>query len=83
MSRWLCVLMLATIGCVASIPGDPTLTADLAVETAIALVAVPDIAPDDEPKPGDTCPNCEGRGYVGDGKVRVPCQTCGGGGKVK
>jgi hypothetical protein len=43
MSRWLCVLMLATIGCVASIPGDPTLTADLAVETAVALVAVPDI----------------------------------------
>ena len=83
MSRWLCVLMLATIGCVASIPGDPTLTADLAVETAIALVAVPDIAPDDAPKPGDTCPNCEGRGYVGDGKVRVPCQPCGGGGKVK
>jgi hypothetical protein len=83
MSRWLCVLMLAMIGCVASIPGDPTLTADLAVETAIALVAVPDIAPDDEPKPGDTCPNCEGRGYVGDGNVRVPCQPCGGGGKVK
>lgn len=83
MSRWLCVLMLATIGCVASIPGDPTLTADLAVETAVALVAVPDMVPDDEPKPGDTCPNCEGRGYVGDGKVRVPCQPCGGGGKVK
>ena len=83
MSRWLCVLMLATIGCVASIPGDPTLTADLAVETAIALVAVPDIAPDHEPKPGDTCPNCEGRGYVGDGKVRTPCQPCDGGGRVK
>ena len=83
MSRWLCVLMLATIGCVASIPGDPTLTADLAVETAIALVAVPDIAPDDEPKPGDTCPNCEGRGYIGDGKVRTPCQPCDGGGRVK
>jgi hypothetical protein len=83
MSRWLCVLMLATIGCVASIPGDPTLTADLAVETAIALVAVPDIAPDDEPKPGDVCGNCEGRGYVGDGTVKVKCQPCGGGGKVK
>lgn len=75
--------MLATIGCVASIPGDPTLTADLAVETAIALVAVPDIAPDDEPKPGDVCGNCEGRGYVGDGTVKVKCQPCGGGGKVK
>ena len=83
MSRWLCVLMLATIGCVASIPDDATLTADLAVETAIALVAVPDIAPDDAPKPGDVCPNCEGRGYVGDGTVKVPCQPCGGGGKVK
>jgi hypothetical protein len=83
MSRWLCVLMLATIGCVASIPGDPTLTADLAVETAVALVAVPDIAPDDEPKPGDVCGNCEGRGYVGDGTVRTRCQPCDGGGRVK
>jgi hypothetical protein len=83
MSRWLCVLMLATIGCVASIPGDPTLTADLAVETAIALVAVPDIAPDVEPKPGDVCGNCEGRGYVGDGTVRTRCQPCDGGGRVK
>ena len=27
--------------------------------------------PDEKPKPGDKCPNCEGRGYVGDGTVRV------------
>ena len=43
----------------------------------------PDIAPDDEPKPGDVCGNCEGRGYVGDGTVRTRCQPCDGGGRVK
>jgi len=38
--------------------------------------------PDDAPKPGDKCPNCEGRGYVGDGRVKVKCQPCDGTGKV-
>lgn len=83
MTRWLCVLMLTFIGCVASMPDDATLTGDLAVETARALATLHAIVPDDEPKPGDVCPNCEGRGYVGDGTVRTPCQPCGGGGKVK
>jgi len=81
--RLVSVAALLVSGCVALDGGDSQLTADLAVETAVALVAssTPD-APDDQPKPGDTCPNCDGRGYVGDGVVREQCQPCAGGGRV-
>jgi hypothetical protein len=80
------LLFIAMTGCVASMPGDSSITADLAVEAARAIVQLraaptPDVAPG--PKPGEKCPNCEGRGYVGDGRVKVPCQPCDGTGKVK
>jgi hypothetical protein len=73
-------------GCVATLPDDPTISADLACEVARAVVqlrAAPDATPDDKPKPGDKCPNCDGRGYVGDGTVKVKCQPCEGTGRVK
>jgi len=83
--RFLLVFLVAMTGCVATLPDDPTISADLAVETARAVMALraevpPPPAPG--PKPGDKCPNCEGRGYVGDGTVKVKCQPCNGGGKV-
>jgi len=81
--RWLWVMLFAFVGCVATFPNDPTISADLAVEMARAKVELSKIpAPDDTPKPGDKCANCDGRGYVGDGTVRVKCQPCGGTGKV-
>jgi len=83
--RFLIVLLIALAGCVATLPDDATISADLACETARAVVleqARPDV-PDDKPKPGDKCPNCEGRGYVGDGTVKVKCQPCDGTGRVK
>jgi RecJ-like exonuclease len=49
----------------------------------VQLRAAPDATPDDKPKPGDKCPNCDGRGYVGDGTVKVKCQPCDGTGRVK
>jgi hypothetical protein len=83
--RFMLVFVVAMAGCVATLPDDPTISADLAVETARAVMAlrqeVPPPAPG--PKPGDKCPNCEGRGYVGDGTVKVKCQPCGGTGKVR
>ena len=82
--RFVIVLLIALAGCVATLPDDATISADLACETARAVVlerAQPNV-PDDKPKPGDKCPNCEGRGYVGDGTVKVKCQPCNGGGKV-
>lgn len=83
--RFLCVFLFAVAGCMATLPNDPTISADLSVELARAIVqlrAAPDATPDDKPKPGDKCPNCDGRGYVGDGTVKVKCQPCNGTGKV-
>jgi hypothetical protein len=84
--RFLVVFLIGMAGCVASLPDDPTISADLACEVARAVVqlrAAPDATPDDKPKPGDKCPNCDGRGYVGDGTVKVKCQPCEGTGRVK
>ena len=83
--RFLIVLLIALAGCVATLPDDATISADLACETARAVVlerARPDV-PDEKPQPGDKCPNCGGRGYVGDGTVKVKCQPCDGTGRVK
>lgn len=78
-------LLIATAGCIATLPRDPTLNADMGCETARALVVLranhePGPAP--KPKPGDKCPNCDGRGYVGDGTIKVSCEPCRGTGKV-
>ena len=84
--RFLILSLIALAGCVATLPEDPTISADLACEVARAVVqlrAAPDATPDDKPKPGDKCPNCDGRGYVGDGTVKVNCQPCDGTGRVK
>jgi hypothetical protein len=84
--RFLILSLIAVAGCVATLPDDPTISADLACEVARAVVqlrAAPDVTPDDKPKPGDKCPNCDGRGYVGDGTVKVNCQPCEGTGRVK
>jgi hypothetical protein len=84
--RFAIVFLIGMAGCVATLPDDPTISADLACEVARAVVqlrAAPDATPDDKPKPGDKCPNCDGRGYVGDGTVKVKCQPCEGTGRVK
>lgn len=84
--RFLILLLVALAGCVATLPSDPNITADLACELArgvVQLRAQPDATPDDKPNPGDKCPNCEGRGYVGDGRVQVKCQPCDGTGRIK
>jgi hypothetical protein len=84
--RFAIVFLIGMAGCVATLPDDPTISADLACEVARAVVqlrAAPDATPDDKPKPGDKCPNCDGRGYVGDGTVKVNCQPCDGTGRVK
>jgi poly(3-hydroxybutyrate) depolymerase len=84
--RFLILSLIAVAGCVATLPDDPTISADLACEVARAVVqlrAAPDATPDVKPRPGDKCPNCDGRGYVGDGTVKVNCQPCDGTGRVK
>ena len=84
--RFLLVFVVVMAGCVATLPDDPTISADLAVETARAVMALRaevDPPPAPGPRPGDKCPNCDGRGYVGDGTVKVKCQPCEGTGKVR
>ena len=83
--RFLLVFVVVMAGCVATLPDDPTVSADLAVETARAVMALrKEVAPPAPgPRPGDRCPNCDGRGYVGDGTVKVQCQPCEGTGKVR
>lgn len=36
------------------------------------------VTPPDEPKPGDVCPTCGGKGRVGDGRVSTKCEDCNG-----
>ena len=83
--RFLILSLIALAGCIATLPNDATISADLACELArgvVQLRAAPEV-PDDKPKPGDKCSNCDGRGYVGDGTVKVKCQPCDGTGRVK
>lgn len=80
--RWLVPFFIVSVGCVASLPGDDGITADLACETARMVVQMRNEIPPSPPKPSDgKCRNCDGRGYVGDGRVRVTCQPCGGTGR--
>jgi hypothetical protein len=86
--RWVLPFFVVMIGCVATIPSDPTISADLACETARAIVqlrAAPDAKPeDDKPKPGDKCQPCNGTGKLPtDGRVVVQCGACGGTGRVR
>jgi DnaJ-class molecular chaperone len=83
--RFLILSLIALAGCIATLPSDASISADLACELARSVVqlrAAPEV-PDDKPKPGDKCENCDGRGYVGDGTVKVKCQPCDGTGKVQ
>lgn len=83
--RFAITFLVAMAGCVATLRTDATLDADMACETARGLVilrATPAPGPAPKPKPGDKCSNCDGRGYVGDGVVKVKCEPCNGTGKV-
>lgn len=86
--KWGGRLLLAVVvasplgGCAVKLaPGDCSITADLACETACALLRSP--APPDKPSDGDKCQNCGGTGKVGDGRVAVKCAACDGTGKAK
>jgi hypothetical protein len=81
--RFILAFLVVMAGCVATLPGDNGLTADLAAETARMVVQMrQEIAPTPAPPSDGKCRNCDGRGYVGDGNgIRVTCQPCGGTGR--
>ena len=88
MLRWFVVFTVMAVGCVRSLPDDPGITADLAVETAGAVIrhrgVIPPTPAPPAPKPGDACRTCSGSGRLPtDGRVVVPCNDCGGTGRVR
>ncbi len=76
--RWIVVFVLAFAGCVASLPRDDSVTADLACETARELVKLRQSI---RPAPAKVCTNCDGTGKIGDGRVVMTCPVCKGTGK--
>lgn len=69
------------VGCVASLPNDDALTADIACETARMVTQLRhEIAPTPA---SDKCDNCDGTGTLGDGRISVKCPMCDGTGKKK
>ena len=77
--RFLLCLAVVLFGCVASLPDDPTLSADIACETArMATQLRQEIAPTPT---SDKCENCDGTGTLGDGRIAVKCPACDGTGK--
>lgn len=83
MNRWMFCFLLTIAGCAVSVSDDPTLTADIAGDTAIMVVRSR-VSPAPTPKPDDDiCPNCDGKGVIGDGKIEIRCPLCGGSGKRK
>lgn len=81
--RWVICMAVVMVGCVASLPpGDTSISADLAVETARQVIlSRRDVRPSPAPA-SDLCERCGGRGYVGDqASIRIKCEPCKGTGK--
>ena len=77
--RFLLAFAVVLVGCVATLPGDNGVTADLACETARMVVQLRhEIAPSPA---SDKCDNCDGTGKIGDGRIVMPCPICKGTGK--
>lgn len=81
--RFLIALLVVFAGCVATLPDDPTLSADIAAETAHAVIAARrEFAPAPQPAPAGKCTNCLGTGKIGDGRIVFDCPACKGTGKA-
>lgn len=77
--RFLLCLLVAVFGCVATLPDDHGVSADMACEAARMVVQLrQEIAPTPA---SDKCENCDGTGKIGDGRIVLPCPVCKGTGK--
>ena len=77
--RFLICLLVVVIGCVATLPDDHGVSADMACETARIVVQLRhEIAPTPA---SDKCDNCDGTGTIGDGRIVLECPACKGTGK--
>jgi hypothetical protein len=82
--RFLVALLVVFAGCVATLPDDPTLSADIAAETARAVIAARrEFAPAPQPAPAGKCETCLGTGKIGDRTgIVFDCPACKGTGKA-
>jgi DnaJ-class molecular chaperone len=79
--RWVLPFVVVLIGCVATLPDDHGVSADLACETARVVVQMREqIHPTPTPS-SDQCDNCNGTGKIGDGRIVLECPACKGTGK--
>jgi len=77
--RFLVCLVVVLIGCVATLPDDHGVSADMACETARIVTQLrQEIAPTPA---SDKCDNCDGTGKIGDGRIVLECPVCKGTGK--
>lgn len=78
-------LLFGITGCspitVMSVKDRAGLGSYIAFNIVVSEKVIPDNTPD--LKPGDTCPECNGRGKQGDGTIEFPCDACKGTGKVQ
>ena len=83
MTRWTLMFLALATGCVAALPTDQTITADLACEAARMVATLRQGMPPTPvpPQPGK-CQNCNGTGKIGDGRIVISCSECGGDGVV-
>lgn len=80
--RFVIVFCLGMVGCVATLPVDPGISADLATEAARMVVVLRQGPPPAPTPAGKECTNCNGTGKIGDGRIVMPCPECNGTGKT-
>lgn len=77
--RFVIVFSLLGAGCVATLPDDPMLSADLANEAArMVLLMRRGMPPLPTPSGPTLCENCNGTGKIGDGRIVMTCPECSG-----
>jgi len=86
MRNWIIVSLIVSATCGCSPESVFTLQdrTDLGAYLAHAIVLQEDIPNPDVPdgKPGDKCPECDGRGVIGDGTIEYKCNSCNGTGVI-
>lgn len=82
--RFVIVFSVLGVGCVATLPSDPGISADLAVEAARMVTVLRQGPPPAPDAPAGQCVNCKGTGKVrsGDGIEVFTCPVCDGTGKT-
>lgn len=84
MRAFMAFMVVAVVGCElpVAVPHDvdAAITAELACESALAVLSSKTPPVPDKPVSGK-CDNCNGTGKIGDGRIVMVCPSCNGTGK--